>query len=258
MAIHGQTTSVDELLDQAGDAVARNDWGRANTRRGSPPTDSSSSRSGAHSPNRHAYLETERAPDDPLSSSRDLRFMSIMFCDVVSSTQLARELGDALWRNTLERFRRRCARAVRRYDGYIHEASGDELLILFGYPRVREDDARRAVLAGLDIVAAIQSFSALLEREHRLTSTSGSAYTPAERYQGAQPRGPVSSWRRGNRRRARRRSREHRETHRDRGEAEHRVGQRATRRIVEGFFEFATAPDGERELEFRPATSHIR
>ena len=89
-----------------------------------------------------------------------------MFCDVVGSHTGSRQLGDAVWRNTLERFRRRCARAVRRYDGYIHEASGDELLILFGYPRVREDDARRAVLAGLDIIAAIQSFSVLLEREH--------------------------------------------------------------------------------------------
>src|SRR6185369_2210327 len=103
---------------------------------------------------------------DPFSVSRDLRFMSIMFCDVVGSTQLARELGDAAWRDTLERFRRRCARAVRRYDGYIHEAIGDELLILFGYPRVREDDARRAVLAGLDVIAAIRALSALLEAEH--------------------------------------------------------------------------------------------
>ena len=159
--------SVDELLDHAGDAVARNDWALAKS------LASQVLRLTHHHAEAElvirtaeAYLETDHATRDPLSSSRDLRFMSLMFCDVVGSTRLARRLGDASWRITLERFRRRCARAVRRYDGYVHEAVGDEMLILFGYPRIREDDARRAVLAGLDIVAAMEPFSALLEQEH--------------------------------------------------------------------------------------------
>ena len=170
MEMHGQALGIDELLDQAGDAVARNDWGLAKS------LAEEVLRQARHHPEAElllrsadAYLESERAPDDPFSGSRDLRFMSMMFCDVVGSTQLASELGDALWRSTLERFRRRSARAVRRYDGYIHEATGDELLILFGYPRVREDDARRAVLAGLDVVAAVESFSALLQRERGIS-----------------------------------------------------------------------------------------
>jgi len=251
MATPIQAASVDELLDQAGDAVARNDWRLAKQLAGVVL------RMTLHHPEAelvlrtaNAYLESELTPGDPLSSSRDLRFMSIMFCDVVSSTRLARQLGDVPWRSTLERFRRRCARAVRRYDGYIHEAIGDELLILFGYPRVREDDARRAVLAGLDIVAAIQSFSALLEREHgvsfhtRIGIHTGRALI-RERDRGGQL------------------------ANRDAeiggglfGEAAH-VAKRveaaaapdtvwisgATRRIVEGFFDFATLPDGERRLE---------
>jgi len=170
MAIESQTAGIDELLDQAGDAVARSDW-----RLAKDLAETVLQRSHRHPEaelvlrTANAYLASDRTAHDPLSGSRDLRFMSIMFCDVVGSTQLARQLGDAHWRDTLERFRRRCARAVRRYDGYIHEATGDELLILFGYPRVREDDARRAVLAGLDIVSAIQSLSGLLEREHGIT-----------------------------------------------------------------------------------------
>jgi class 3 adenylate cyclase/predicted ATPase len=259
MAAHSQIAGVDELLDQAGDAVARNDWGLAKklaevVLQQTP-----------HHPEAelvlrtaNAYQETEHTPGDPLSSSRDLRFMSMMFCDVVSSTRLARELGDALWRNTLQRFRRRCARAVRRYDGYIHEASGDELLILFGYPRVREDDARRAVLAGLDIVAAIQSFSALLEREHgfpfhaRVGIHTGRALIRERDRSGAVASGDAEIG--------------------DGlfGEAAH-IAKRvetaakpdtlwvssATRRIVEGFFEFEKSPDGERQLELvaRPAVA---
>jgi len=249
MASVGQEPSVDDLLDQAGDAVARNDWRGAKTlveqvlRRTRHPEAELILRTAS------AYLETERAHGDPLSTSRDFRFMSIMFCDIVSSSQLARELGDALWRNTLERFRRRCGRAVRRYDGYIHAVSGDELLILFGYPRVREDDARRAVLAGLDIVTAIQSLSALLERERRMmfrvrvgvhtgralirvgtrdvASTVGAeigdglvgdAVNVAKRIETAA--NPNTVW----------------------------VSD-ATRRIVEGFFEFAAVPGDERHGE---------
>ena len=89
MEMHGPgLRAVDELLDQAGDAVARNDWGLAKK------LAEAVLRQTRHHPEAElvlrtadAYLETERAPDDPLSSSRDLRFMSIMFCDVVGSTQ---------------------------------------------------------------------------------------------------------------------------------------------------------------------------
>jgi class 3 adenylate cyclase len=251
MAIPSQTLGIDELLDQAGDAVARNDWALAKK------LAEHALRQAHHHPEAelvlrtaNAYLETDRAPRDPLSRSRDLRFMSMMFCDIVGSTQLAHRLEDALWRDTLERFRRRCARAVRRYDGYIHEAIGDELLILFGYPRIREDDARRAVLAGLDIVAAITSFSALLEEEHgvafrvRVGIHTGRALIRERSRIGSVSRddaelcgGLV-------------------------GEAAH-IAKRietaarpntvwvsnATRRIVEGFFEFAESPTGATKLD---------
>jgi len=251
MATYSQAAGVDELLDRAGDAVARNDWTLAKKLAADVLQQT------PHHPEAelvlrtaNAYLETERTPHDPLSSSRDLRFMSLMFCDIVGSTRLARDLGDALWRNTLERFRRRCARAVRRYDGYIHEASGDELLILFGYPRVREDDARRAVLAGLDIVAAIQSFSELVEGELGVTfSVRVGIHTGRALIRERNRSGKISS-----------------------GDVEIGDGlvgeaaniakrietaanpntvwvSSATRRIVEGFFEFATLPDSQRRLE---------
>ncbi len=126
MASLGHMTSVDDLLDQAGDAVARERLAGRQAlaeevlRRLGHPEAELVLRTAS------AYLETEHAHGDPLSSSRDFRFMSIMFCDIVSSSEQARELGDALWRDTLARFRRRCGRAVRRYDGYIHAVSGDE------------------------------------------------------------------------------------------------------------------------------------
>ena len=255
MAFPGQTPGIDELLDQAGDAVAREDWKTAKDHAEAVLTQS------AHHPEAELILrtvmrfqETEAAPNDPFFGSRDLRFMSVMFCDVVGSTRLAGQLGDATWRSTLERFRRRCARAVRRYDGYVHEATGDELLILFGYPRLREDDARRAVLAGLGIVSSIEAFAALLKQEHgigfqvKVGIHTGRALIK-ERGRGTSPDedeiagGLV-------------------------GEAAH-IAKRvetaaepntvwvsdATRRIVERFFEFAKPPAGVKRLEISPITS---
>ena len=250
MAFPGQTPGIDELLDQAGDAVARGDWKKAKDLAEAVLTQST------HHPEAELILrtvtrfqETEAAPNDPFFGSRDLRFMSVMFCDAVGSTRLAGQLGDATWRSTLERFRRRCARAVRRYDGYVHEATGDELLILFGYPRLREDDARRAVLAGLDIVSSIEAFAALLKQEHgigfqvrvgihtgrALIKERGRGTSPAD--EGGIAGGLV-------------------------GEAAH-IAKRvetaaepntvwvsdATRRIVERFFEFAKPPAGVKRLE---------
>ena len=255
MAPRGQTPGIDEFLDQAGDAVARGDWKRAKELAEAVLAEST------HHPEAELILrtvtrfhETEAAPNDPFFGSRDLRFMSVMFCDVVGSTRLAGQLGDAMWRNTLERFRRRCARAVRRYDGYVHEATGDELLILFGYPRLREDDARRAVLAGLDIVASIDSYATLLKQEHgiafqvRVGIHTGRALI-RERSRGTSPAddGAIAGGLVG--------------------EAAH-IAKRietaaepntvwvsdATRRIVERFFEFAKPPGGVKQLEISGIT----
>lgn len=247
MALPRQTPGIDKLLDQAGDAVARGDWKTAKDLADAVLEQST------HHPEAELILrtvtrfhETEAAPNDPFFGSRDLRFMSVMFCDVVGSTKLAGELGDAAWRNTLERFRRRCARAVRRYDGYVHEATGDELLVLFGYPRLREDDARRAVLAGLDIVASIESFASLLNEEHgigfqvRVGIHTGRALIK-ERGRGTDDGGIAGGLV---------------------GEAAH-IAKRietaakpntvwvsdATRRIVERFFEFADPPAGVKRLD---------
>jgi class 3 adenylate cyclase/tetratricopeptide (TPR) repeat protein len=241
---------VDDLLDRAGDAIARNDWALAHqfaqeVLRQVPQN----AEAALILRTAKAYLETDQ-PVDPFSSSRDLRFMSIMFCDVVGSRDLALELGDVQWRSTLDRFRRRCARAVRRYDGYIHEASGDELLVLFGYPRVREDDARRAVLAGFDIVAAVQAFSALLEAEYgfpfhaRVGIHTGKAFI-GDRTRSGPREGAASEIGDG--------------LVGDAANVAKRIESaarpdtvwvsRTTRHIVEGFFEFADAPEDTKQLD---------
>ena len=80
-----------------------------------------------------------------------------MFCDLVGSTALSARLDPEDWRTVVREYQRTCAEVVHRLDGHVAQYLGDGLLVYFGYPQAHEDDARRAVQAGLDILAALQA-----------------------------------------------------------------------------------------------------
>ena len=75
-----------------------------------------------------------------------------MFCDLVGSTALSARLDPEELREVIGAYHRCVAEAVRRFDGFVAKYMGDGVLVYFGYPRAHEDDAERAVRAGLDIV----------------------------------------------------------------------------------------------------------
>ena len=83
------------------------------------------------------------------------RHLTVMFCDMVGSTPLADALDPEDYRELLRAYQHACAEVVERYDGWIAQWAGDGLVAYFGYPRVHEDDAQRAVHAGLAIVEAM-------------------------------------------------------------------------------------------------------
>ncbi|AMA56464.1 adenylate/guanylate cyclase domain-containing protein [Bradyrhizobium sp. CCGE-LA001] len=84
------------------------------------------------------------------------RHLTVMFCDLVGSTALSARLDpEDMW-EVIRAYRAACASVVTAYDGRIARFVGDGILVYFGYPRAHEDDAERAVLAGLDIIAAIR------------------------------------------------------------------------------------------------------
>jgi class 3 adenylate cyclase len=85
--------------------------------------------------------------------------MTVMFCDMVGSTPLAESLDPEDFRELLRAYQHACAEVVERYDGWIAQWAGDGLVAYFGYPRVHEDDAHRAIHAGLAIVEAMVSLS---------------------------------------------------------------------------------------------------
>jgi class 3 adenylate cyclase/tetratricopeptide (TPR) repeat protein len=83
------------------------------------------------------------------------RHLTVLFCDLVGSTVLSARLDpEDMW-EVIRAYRAACARVIAAYDGIIARFVGDGILAYFGYPRAHEDDAERAVRAGLDIIAAI-------------------------------------------------------------------------------------------------------
>jgi class 3 adenylate cyclase/tetratricopeptide (TPR) repeat protein len=80
------------------------------------------------------------------------RRMTVLFCDLVGSTPLAGSLDPEDWREVLSAYQHACVRAIERFDGYTAQYLGDGVVAYFGYPRAHEDDAQRAVHAGLGIV----------------------------------------------------------------------------------------------------------
>jgi class 3 adenylate cyclase/predicted ATPase len=78
-----------------------------------------------------------------------------MFCDLVDSTKLSSQLDPEDWRDVVRAYQRVCTDVIQRYDGHIAQLLGDGLLVYFGFPQAHEDDAQRAVRAGLSMLAAM-------------------------------------------------------------------------------------------------------
>src|SRR5712692_2646930 len=99
---------------------------------------------------------TRRQTLDSARPEAERRQLTVMFCDLVGSTALSTQLDPEELRVVILAYRETCASAISRFGGYLAKYIGDGLLVYFGYPLAHEDDAQRAVRAGLEIVAAIQ------------------------------------------------------------------------------------------------------
>ena len=98
-------------------------------------------------------------------SDAERRQLTVLFCDLVDSTRLARRLDPEDWREIVRAYQEACATVIQRFDGYIAQYLGDGLLVYFGYPQAHEDDARRAVHSGLALLEAMRQLNSRLEQE---------------------------------------------------------------------------------------------
>ena len=92
-------------------------------------------------------------------NTAERRQLTVMFCDLVDSTQLSDNLDPEDLREVIHHYQKACAEIVNRYDGYIAQFLGDGLLIYFGFPHAHEDDARRAAISALEMVDAIKALN---------------------------------------------------------------------------------------------------
>src|SRR5262245_2462387 len=94
----------------------------------------------------------------PRAAAREAerRQLTVLFCDLVGSTALSAQLDPEDYRTVVQQYQQICMEVIQRHDGYLAQYLGDGLLVYFGYPIAHEDDARRAVRTGLEIVEAIK------------------------------------------------------------------------------------------------------
>ena len=96
------------------------------------------------------------------------RQLTVMFCDLVGSTALSTKLDPEDLRELITSFQDRCRQAIKQYQGFIARYMGDGMLVYFGYPQAHEDDAERAVRAGLAIMRSMAELNAEVGRRHEV------------------------------------------------------------------------------------------
>src|SRR5439155_12118623 len=101
----------------------------------------------------------------PSPPEAERRQLTILFCDLVGSTALSRQLDPEDYRAAVRAYQAACATVIERFDGYIAQYLGDGLLVYFGYPLAHEDDAQRAVRAGLVMVEVMGALTTRLEQQ---------------------------------------------------------------------------------------------
>src|SRR5215472_6706965 len=99
-----------------------------------------------------AALHGEPAPVAPVAERRQL---TVMFCDLVGSTELAARLDPEDLREVIAAYHRAVAEIVAGLQGFVAKYMGDGVLVYFGYPRAHENDAEHAVRAGLGVIEAV-------------------------------------------------------------------------------------------------------
>src|SRR5579859_2341092 len=121
-------------------------------------------------------LKTAEAPPAaPERHEAERRLLTVMFCDLVGSTELSSRMDAEDMRELLRHYQKACTSVVAAYDGFVAQYLGDGIMVYFGYPRAREDAAERAVHAALDIVEAVRGLREDTPLQVRIGITTGTA-----------------------------------------------------------------------------------
>jgi len=118
----------------------------------------------------------QRAADSSqisLDQVAERRQVTVMFSDLVGSTALSARMDPEDLRDVIAAYQKSVSEAVRRFGGYLAKYMGDGVLIYFGYPVAHEDDAERAIRAGLEVIAAVAALKASVSLQTRVGIATG-------------------------------------------------------------------------------------
>src|SRR5262245_12241448 len=113
------------------------------------------------------------APKSIATEQAERRQITVMFIDMVGSSALSTQLDPEEQREVVAAFQSVCADEIKQLDGMVAQYLGDGVLSYFGYPAAHEDDAERAVRAGLAIVDHIGTAAPGVALEARVGIASG-------------------------------------------------------------------------------------
>jgi class 3 adenylate cyclase/predicted ATPase len=111
-----------------------------------------------------------------IDRSRDTaerRQVTVMFSDLVGSTALSARMDPEDLREVISSYQKCVAETVRRFDGFVAKYMGDGVLVYFGYPHAHEDDAERAVRAGLEMIASVSALASPISLQTRVGIATG-------------------------------------------------------------------------------------
>jgi class 3 adenylate cyclase/predicted ATPase len=101
------------------------------------------------------------------------RQVTVMFSDLVGSTALSARMDPEDLREVISAYQKCVAETVRRFGGFVAKYLGDGVLVYFGYPEAHEDDAERAVRAGLELIAAVSTLKTAPSLQTRVGIATG-------------------------------------------------------------------------------------
>ena len=106
-------------------------------------------------------------------ASAERRQVTVMFSDLVGSTALSARMDPEDLREIISAYQKCVAETVQRFGGFVAKYMGDGVLVYFGYPQAHEDDAERAVRAGLELIAAVSALKAPVRLQTRVGIATG-------------------------------------------------------------------------------------
>ncbi|MCA9647731.1 MAG: AAA family ATPase [Polyangiaceae bacterium] len=114
--------------------------------------------------------KSEGSPTSLRAPEAERRQLTVMFCDLVGSTQLSSQLDPEDLREVIRGYQAVCEEVIQHYEGHVAQYLGDGVLAYFGYPSAHEDDPQRAVRTALEILQKLTQLNqSKLHRDHGIS-----------------------------------------------------------------------------------------